>query len=105
MNKDKKLNREFFTRDYSKFKKTKGNRPIIPGHVAGIKKSMAARDLELPIYVNKDMEIREGHHTFQARKELDLGIIYIVIDSEDPLDMAIFNAGRKDWRMDNYLNF
>ena len=105
MSKDAKVNREFFTREYSKFKKTKGNRPIDPGHVASIKKSIAARDLELPIYVNKDMEIREGHHTFQARKELDLGIYYIVIDSKDPLDMAIFNAGRKDWNMNNFLNF
>lgn len=105
MSKDAKVNREFFTKEYSKFKKTKGNRPIDPGHVASIKKSIAARDLELPIYVNKDMEIREGHHTFQARKELDLGIYYIVIDSKDPLDMAIFNAGRKNWSMDDFLNF
>ena len=34
MNKDKKMNREFVTKEYSKFKKTKGNRPIDPTHVA-----------------------------------------------------------------------
>jgi ParB-like chromosome segregation protein Spo0J len=74
MTKDSKMNREFSTKDYSKFKRTRGNRPIDPVHVERIKKSIAARDLKLPIYVTKDMEIREGHHTFAARRELGLEI-------------------------------
>ena len=108
MNKDKKMNREFVTKEYSKFKKTKGNRPIDPTHVARIKKSIAAKDLKLPIYVCEEegsLRIREGHHTFEARKELGLEIYYIVTDSNDALDMAIFNAGRKNWSMNNFLNF
>ena len=103
--KDNKMNREFSTKDYSKFKRTRGNRPIDPVHVERIKKSIAAKDLKLPIYVTKDMEIREGHHTFDARKELGLEIYYIVIESADALDMARFNAGRKNWSMLNFLNF
>ena len=105
MTKDKKMNREYTTKEYSKFKRTRGNRPIDPGHVERIKKSIAAKDLKLPIYVTKDMEIREGHHTYEARKSLGLDIFYIVIDSEDALDMAIFNAGRKNWGLIHYLNF
>ena len=104
-NKDKTVNRVFFTKDYSKFKPTRGNRPIDRAHVDRIKKAIARDDLKLPIYVTKGMEIREGHHTFDARKELDLGIFYIIIESEDALDMAIFNAGRKNWSMFHYLNF
>ena len=77
------MNREYTTKEYSKFRRTRGNRPIDPVHVERIKKSIAAKDLKLPIYVTKDMEIREGHHTYEARKSLGLDIFYIVIDSED----------------------
>ena len=105
MTKDKKMNRDYTTKEYSKFRRTRGNRPIDPVHVERIKKSIAAKDLKLPIYVTKDMEIREGHHTYEARKSLGLDIFYIVIDSEDALDMAIFNAGRKNWGLIHYLNF
>jgi hypothetical protein len=104
-NKDKTVNRVFFTKDYSKFKPTRGNRPIDRAHVDRIKKAIARDDLKLPIYVTKGMGIREGHHTTVARKELDLGIFYVIIESEDALDMAIFNAGRKNWSMVHYLNF
>jgi len=104
-NKDKKMNREFTTRVYSKFKPTKGNRPIDQAHVDRIKKSIANKDLKLPIYVTKDWFIREGNHTFEARKALGLEILYIIVDSEDPLDMAIFNAGRTNWSLKDYLNF
>ena len=37
----------FITKDYSQFKKTKGNRPISLSHVAKIKKAIAHKDLML----------------------------------------------------------
>ena len=48
MNK-KKMTNCFVTKNYSQFKKTKGNRPISLSHVAKIKKAIAHKDLKLPI--------------------------------------------------------
>ena len=62
------MNNCFVTNNYSLFKKTKGNRPINVLHVDRIKKAIAHKDLKLPIFVTKKMDIRDGHHTYQASK-------------------------------------
>ena len=93
------VNKFFETTDYTKFKKTRGNRPVDAAHVEQLKKLISDRDLEDPIRVNKNMEVIDGQHTLEARKQLDLKIPYIIMDSEDPLDVARLNTGRKNWSM------
>ena len=97
-------NKYFETTDYSKFKKARGNRPVDEAHVNQLKKLIADKDLHDPIRVNKNMEVIDGQHTLQARKELDLVVPYIIINSDDPLDVARLNTGRKNWSMEAYLN-
>ena len=97
------VNKFFETTDYTKFKKTRGNRPVDAAHVEQLKKLISDRDLEDPIRVNKNMEVIDGQHTLEARKQLDLKIPYIIMDSEDPLDVARLNTGRKNWSMNDYL--
>ena len=46
------------------------------------------------------MEVVDGQHTLEARKQLDLKIPYIIMDSDDPLDVARLNTGRKNWSME-----
>ena len=102
---NKKIENKFFeTTDYTRFKKTRGNRPVDEAHVAQLKKLIADKDLYDPIRVNKNMEVIDGQHTLEARKQLDLKVPYIVMDSDDPLDVARLNTGRKNWSMENYLN-
>ncbi len=96
-------NKFFETTDYSKFKKTRGNRPVDEAHVQQLKKLIEEKDLYDPIRVNKNMEVVDGQHTLEARKQLDLKIPYIIMDSEDPLDVARLNTGRKNWSMNDYL--
>jgi hypothetical protein len=103
--KKNKMTNCFVTKDYSQFKKTKGNRPINPKHVSKIKQAIAHKDLKLPIIVTKKGDIRDGHHTFQARKDLGLDIYYIILDSEDAFDMALLNSNRAGWNYSDYLNF
>jgi hypothetical protein len=67
-------NKYFETTEYTKFKKARGNRPVDEGHVKQLKKLIAEKDLYDPIRVNKDMEVIDGQHTLQARKELDLKV-------------------------------
>jgi len=98
------VNKFFETTDYTKFKKTRGNRPVDPAHVEQLKKLISDKDLFDPIRVNKDMEVIDGQHTLEARKQLDLKVPYIIMDSKDPLDVARLNTGRKNWSMMNYLD-
>jgi|TARA_R100001440_G_scaffold1895_4_gene5920 hypothetical protein len=102
---NKKIENKFFeTTDYTRFKKTRGNRPVDPTHVLQLKKLIAEKDLYDPIRVNKNMEVIDGQHTLEARKQLDLKIPYIIMDSDDILDVARLNTGRKNWSMNDYLN-
>ena len=103
--KKRKMSNCFVTKDYKIFKKTKGNRPVSAAHIGRIKKAIAKKDLKLPILVTENMEIRDGHHTFQARKDLGLDIYYIVLDSNDAYDMALLNSNRSSWTYSDYLNF
>ena len=103
--KAKKFGVIFQTKNYRWFKKTRGNREISQSHVLTIKRSIASKDLKLPIFVTEDCDIREGHHTFEARKELGLVIYYIITESKDALDMALINSGRKNWGFKDFLNF
>ena len=102
---NKPISNKFFeTTDYSKFKKTRGNRPVDPSHVAHLKKLIEEKDLYDPIRVNRNMEVVDGQHTLEARKQLDLKVPYIIMDSDDPLDVARLNTGRKNWSMNDFLN-
>ena len=99
------VNNKFFeTRDYSIFKKVRGNRPVDAAHVQQLKKLIADKDLMDPIRVNKNKEVVDGQHTLQARKELGLPVPYIIINSDDPLDVARLKTGRKNWSLDHYLH-
>ena len=96
-------NKLFETRDYSIFKRARGNRPVDKGHVAQLKKLIADKDIGDPVKVNRALEVIDGQHTLQARRELGLPVPYIIINSDDPLDIARFNTGRKNWSMESYL--
>ena len=98
------VNNKFFeTKDYSMFKKIRGNRPVDESHVKQLKKLIAEKDLMDPIRVNQNKEVVDGQHTLQARKELGLPVPYIIINSDDPLDVARLNQRRKNWSMDHFL--
>ena len=97
-------NKYFETTDYTKFKKARGNRPVDEGHVRQLKRLISEKDLCAPIPINNNMEVIDGQHTLQARKELDLKVPYIIINSDDPLDVARLNTGRKNWSMEAYLS-
>ena len=95
----------YCTKDYSWFKKTKGNRPAKPSHIRKIKNSIAEKDLKMVVYVNSDGCIREGHTTFEVRKELGLPIYYIINDDFKALDVPRFNSSRESWSFPNTLSF
>ena len=62
-------NKYFATKDYSLFKKSRGNREVDPVHVERIKRLIADKDTKAAITVNKNYEVIDGQHTLKARKE------------------------------------
>ena len=72
-------NKLFETRDYSIFKRARGNRPVDKAHVAQLKKLIADKDIGDPVKVNRGLEVIDGQHTLQARRELGLPVPYIII--------------------------
>ena len=98
-------NKYFVTKDYGSFRKSKGNRDVDHTHVERIKRLIAERDLQTPIIVNKKMEVIDGQHTLQARKELGLEVYFIISESDDALDTARMNTGKRNWNLDNFLKF
>ena len=97
-------NKYFKTKNYSMFKKVRGNRDVDPVHVARIVKLIAQRDTKNPIIVNKKMEVLDGQHTLEARKQLGLDVYYLISESTDALDVAAMNTGKRNWGLKNHLD-
>lgn len=97
-------NKYFKTKNYSMFKKVRGNRDVDPLHVARIVKLIAQRDTKNPIIVNKKMEVLDGQHTLEARKQLGLDVYYLISDSTDATDVAAMNTGNRNWGLKNHLD-
>ena len=95
----------YSTKDYTWFKKTKGNRPSTASHYKKIKNSIVEKDLKMVLYVNADGTIREGHNTFDVRKDLGLPIYYIINDDMQAEDVPRFNSSRDNWSYTNTVNF
>lgn len=98
-------NKFYSTKDYSMFRKSKGNREVDSTHVERIKRLIADKDTQQPIIVNKKYEVIDGQHTLQARKDLGLEVYFIISESEDALDTARMNTGKRNWNLDNFLKF
>jgi len=103
--KHEKYTEVYSTKDYAWFKKTKGNRPSTPSHYKKIKNSIVEKDLKMVIYVNADGTIREGHNTFEVRKDLNIPIYYVINDDITALDVPRFNSSRENWSFIHTVDF
>jgi len=104
-NKHKQHTVVYMTKDYAWFKRTKGNRAATAAHNRKIRNSIVEKDLKLPIFVTEDGTIRDGHNTFEIRRELSLYIYYIINDDFEALDVPRTNSGRENWSFTNTLDF
>jgi len=110
-NKNKPLNESIFgnvcnvirkTWNYDLFKTLKSNRDInlrdVEKWIIRIKK----RDLDIPFIVDKDYNLLEGQHRFEARKSLGLPIFYFISEKIDENDLSEIQKG-KPWDVNAYL--
>ena len=90
------------TRDYSLFKKLDGNRDVKKKNA--LVKSITEFDLTnySPIIVTDDFRIVDGQHRFEACKELNLPIYFIVMPSDNAEKaMIILNKCQSQWRSES----
>lgn len=93
------VRRIYETYDYDIFNSNKGSiqRNIKSSIVSKILFSLEIEVLPIPIIVNKDMQIIDGHHLFQARKKKNLPILYYVVPDADARTIRMINLPRTNW--------
>ncbi len=95
------------TRDYNKFHKLLGNRPIDKGNIKRLEKAIE-KDNQLnlhPIIVNGDFEIIDGQHRLEVAKRLNLEIFYLKSEQVTDDHMIEANVNQKVFEVTNYIDY
>jgi hypothetical protein len=92
------------TKDYFLFKQLSGNRDINELNKNRLIKSFKTNYLISPIIVNENYEIIDGQHRFEAAKELNLPIFYIVVPFYGIKEVQVLNANQKNWITNDYCD-
>ena len=90
--------------DYAKFKLHPKNRKIRPNNLERIQNSMQIKNLFNPILVNEKYEIIDGNHRFSSWKNLNLPILFIIVEGYGVTEMQTLNLNKSDWNHDDYLD-
>lgn len=93
------------TKDYSIFKKLKGNRTDDEAHVKRLTKNMLEvgnLTVEFPIVVNERMEVVDGQHRLAALKGLGWPIAYRVVNGLTLNTVRGINQAAQNWSWRDY---
>lgn len=100
----------FFTKDYRRFIKVKGNRMLNKKKIKRIKDDITA-GLDLlrycPIIVAEkggQLEIIDGQHRFAVATELKSHVWYIVADELTLLEIAKMNSNTEKWKNKDFIH-
>ena len=96
----------FKTNAYSKFNLYKFNRPINESLVQRLMDSIDKIGYisGKSIIVDKDMNIIDGQHRFEACKRKMLPILYTIIKGDPQKVIIELNTQQVNWKMNDYLN-
>lgn len=92
------VRRIYETYDYDIFGNTgETQRPIKSSIISKILFSMEIEVLPIPIIVNQDMRIIDGHHLCSARMKRELPILFYVMQGADDKVIRMINLPRTNW--------
>jgi hypothetical protein len=91
------------SKDYTLFSSLKGNRTINKLHLKRLKKSMTDNYLFTVITVNENYQIIDGQHRFNAIRELELPVNYVICKGYGLKEIQVLNQNSKTWNADDYL--
>lgn len=94
------------TKEYKKFKYLPWNRDIDAKKLKELCNKMALNNLtkDLPVLVDKKMQVLDGQHRISACKELGLPVWYKVADKATVNDIAFMQTNAK-WQPKDYIKF
>jgi len=97
----------YWTKEYSRFKYIKGNRPInqrkVKRIIDDIKKGVVFLKY-CPIVVNEEMEILDGQHRFHVSQKLKENVYYIIAKDFTIQEIAKINSKTEKWKNEDFLN-
>lgn len=97
------------TKDYSKFKLVRGNRPVTTATINVKIREMRRKNLleDFPIVVRRNCdgkwEIFDGQNRFKAAEKLGLPIYYKISRSIAATDISAINTAQRGWKPKDYL--
>lgn len=95
--KNAKVGFVYSTMDYDEFKRLNGNRTVLIGRKNLIMSSIKERGwIRNPIVVNEKMEMIDGQGRFEALKELNMPIEYVVSEGATIDDCIALNLKQKN---------
>ncbi len=92
------------TNQYNRFIGIDGNRVVNVQDVDIIKKSMAIKQLVVPVIVNELMQIIDGQHRVQACADLGLPIYYVILFGYRLEEVQRINAKMRAWSNKDFLD-
>lgn len=97
--------RIYSTRNYGMFKIKKENREINENKVLELIRKINERGMQLqPIQVNRNFEIFDGQHRFEALKRLGMPVLYFIDRRLEVDDIVEINNSQSKWTMPDYIH-
>jgi hypothetical protein len=93
----------YMSTEYNKFKFIKENRAINSTHVDRLVKSITQKDAKIPIIVDRDFNILEGQHRYEAYKKLSMPIHYVIRTTITMQDIRVMNSSTQKWKLTDFL--
>lgn len=94
----------YCTKNYSLFKPLLGNRTVLENRKQLLISSIKQNGwITNPIIVNKNMEIIDGQHRYEALKELNMPIEYVICEDATIQDCIALNIKQQNWKLSDYI--
>ena len=94
------------TNNYDMFKFKKENREINYNKVNNLKRKLIDDGRQImPIICNKNMEIIDGQHRFEALKELGWDVMYYIDEGVTSYDLISINNTQTNWSLNDYIHY
>jgi len=85
------------TNDYDAFKFMEDNREVLQSRVERLKQSFSEMYIPCPIIINQNYEIIDGQGRFNSAKELNMSILYLIVEDANIDDCRRMNVCQKNW--------
>lgn len=96
----------YVTKNYSLFHTVRGNRLISPKNKKAKEKTMleiAKEDFGTPILVDSSFGLIDGQHRYEARKQLNWPIYYMVVPEVTLKEIQVMNSAQTNWTMADFI--